>query len=122
MVDTSDDGAGGEIHPMGYMDDIGAATPHVKDIFFFEEFNRLGQPLGLHLNPSKTRILISKSGTSSLTSIEREYGSVVAGDLCKTIWLHLSDATPLSTIADDLPTIEGNYDASVVSAIHWKIA
>ena len=26
--DTSDDGAGGETHPMGYIDDVGAATPH----------------------------------------------------------------------------------------------
>ena len=85
MVDTSNDGAGGETHPMGYIDDVGAATPHVNDLFFSKEFNRLGRPLGLYLNPSKTRILISKSGTSSLTSIEREYGSVIAGGLCKTI-------------------------------------
>ena len=47
VVDTSDDGAGGETHPMGYIDDAGAATPHVDVLFFFEEFNRLGRPFGL---------------------------------------------------------------------------
>ena len=29
-VDTSDDGAGDETHPMGYIDDVGAAIPHVN--------------------------------------------------------------------------------------------
>ena len=33
--DTSDDGAGGETHPMGYNDDVGAAIPHEDVLFFF---------------------------------------------------------------------------------------
>ena len=70
-VDTTDDGAGGETHLMGYIDDVGTATPHVHVIFFFEEFNRLGRPLVLYLNPSRTRILISTSGNSSLVSIKK---------------------------------------------------
>ena len=70
-VDTSDDGVGGENHPMGYIDDVGAATSHIDVLFFLEEFNRLGKPSGLYLNPSKTRILISTSSRCSLSCIER---------------------------------------------------
>ena len=69
-VDTSDNGAADETHPMGYIDDVGAATPHVDVLFFSDEFNRLGRPFGIYLNPSNTRILISTSGTCSLSSIE----------------------------------------------------
>ena len=69
-VDTSSDGAGGKTCPMGYIDDVGAATPHVNVVFFFKKFNRLGKPFGLYLNPSKTRILISTSGQCSLSYIE----------------------------------------------------
>ena len=87
-VDTSDNGAADETHPMGYIDDVGAATPHVDVPFFLEEFNRLGRPFGLYLNPSKTRILISTSGTCSLSSIEKEYGSDIVGDLRKVISLY----------------------------------
>ena len=70
-VDISDDGAGRETHPMGYIDDVGAATSHIDVLFFLEEFNRLGKPSGLYLNPSKTRILISTSSRCSLSCIER---------------------------------------------------
>ena len=35
-VDTSDDGAGGGTHPIGYIDDVGAATPRVDVLFFFK--------------------------------------------------------------------------------------
>ena len=55
---------------MGYIDDVGAATPHEDVLFFFEEFNHLGPPFGLYLNPSKTRILILTSGECSLSKIE----------------------------------------------------
>ena len=51
------------------------------------------------------------SGNSLLESIEKDYGSDIAGDLCKDISLYSMDETPLSTI-----------EASVVSAIHRKIA
>ena len=43
-IDNSGDRAGGETHSMGYIDDVGAATPHVDVLFFSEEFNRLGRP------------------------------------------------------------------------------
>ena len=121
-VDTSDSKAGGETHPMGYIDDVGAATPHVDVIFFTEGFNHLGRLFGIYLNPSKTRILISTSGTCSLSSIEKEYGSDIAGHLYKAISLYSPDATPLSTIVADLPKRERTYEALVVSAIHPKIA
>ena len=116
-VDISDDGAGGETHPMGYIDNVGAATPHVDVLFFFEEFNRLGRAFGLYLNPSKTRILISTSGKCSLSCIEQEYRSAVARDLCKAIRLYSTDSTLLSTIASDLPKMERTYETSVVKAI-----
>ena len=107
---------------MGYIDDVGTATPHVDILFFFEEFNHLGRSFGLYLNPSRTRILISTSGTCSLSSIEEEYGSDIAGDLLKAISLYSTDATSLSTIAADLPQIECTYDASVVHIIRHQIA
>ena len=52
-IDNSDDGAEDETHPMGYIDNVGAAIPHVDVLFFFEEFNHLGRPFGLYLNPSR---------------------------------------------------------------------
>ena len=73
-IDNSDDGAEDETHPMGYIDNVVAAIPHVDVPFFFEEFNRLGWPFGLYLNPPKTRILISTSGACSLSRIGEEYG------------------------------------------------
>ena len=57
-VDTSDDGARGETHPMGSIDDVGVATPHVDVHSSLRNFNRLGRPFRLYLNPSKTMILI----------------------------------------------------------------
>ena len=91
-------------------------------LFFFEEFTHLGWPFGLYLNPSKTRILISTSGACSLSRIEEEYGSEIAVDLQKDISLYSTSATPLSTIAADLPKIECTYNASVIHAIHCQIA
>ena len=65
---------------------------------------------------------MSTSGACSLSSIEREYGSAIAGDICKAISLYLKYATPLSTIAADLMKIDRTHEASVVSAIHHQIA
>ena len=52
-IDNSDDGAEDETHPVGCIDNVGAAIPHVGVLFFFEEFNHLGRPFGLYLNPSR---------------------------------------------------------------------
>ena len=105
-VDISDDGGGSKTHPMGYIDDVGAATHHVDVIFFFEEFNRLGKPFGLYLNPSKTRVLISTRWKCPLSYIGQEYASAVARDLRKAISLYSTDSTLLSTIASDLSKME----------------
>ena len=37
--DNDNDDVGGESHPMGYIDDCGAAVPDEDVIFFFGEFN-----------------------------------------------------------------------------------
>ena len=85
-IDNSDgDGAGGDTHLIGYINDLGAENPNVDVLSFFEEFNHPGRPFGLYLNPSKKRILISTSGACSLSRIEGEYGPEIAADLliCK---------------------------------------
>ena len=56
---TGDDDAGGETHPMAYIDDAGAAVPHEDVEFFFDEFTKLGPQFGCHLNTVKTRIMTS---------------------------------------------------------------
>ena len=121
-IDNSDDVAEDETHPMGYIDNVGASPPHVDVLFPFEEFNHLGRPFGLYFNPSKTRILVSTSGECSLSGIKEYYGPEIEADLRKAISLYSTDATPLSTIAANLPKIERTYNASVVHAIHRKIA
>ncbi|KAL7523148.1 hypothetical protein ACHAWF_000398, partial [Thalassiosira exigua] len=52
-----------------YVDDMGAAVPLEDLRFFLEEFTRLVSPLGLHLNRSKTFILLSTSGDSAIPAI-----------------------------------------------------
>ena len=91
---------------MGYTDDVGASTPHVDVLFFLEEFNQLGKPFGLYLNPSKMRILISTSGQCSIPCIDQEYGPAIARDLSRAIRLYSTNSTLLSTIASDLPKME----------------
>ena len=73
---------------MGYINDVGTANPHVDVLFFLGEFKCLGRLLGLYLNTSKTRILISTSSNSALASIKKEYGSVIAADLRKAISIY----------------------------------
>ena len=66
-----DDGLGGETDPMAYIDDCGASV-YVEDVWpFLEEFNRLGTPLGCHLNYDKTRIMTSTNGTSEDAAITK---------------------------------------------------
>ena len=76
-----DDGRGGETDPMAYIDDCGASV-YVEDVWFFlEEFNRLGEPLGCHLNFDKTRIMTSTNGRSGVPSIRIAYGDAVADQI-----------------------------------------
>lgn len=57
LQNTGYDDAGGETHPMAYIDDAGAAVPHKDVKFFFDEFTKLGPQFGCHLNTIKTRIM-----------------------------------------------------------------
>ena len=75
---TYDDNAGGETHPMAYVDDTDANVPHQDVLFFLQEFQCLVTPLGCHLNPTKMRIMTSTYGASSLPAIKRDYGYAVA--------------------------------------------
>ena len=61
-------------------------------------------------------------GTCPLFRIEEEYGPEITADLRKAISLYSTGATPLSTIAANLPKIERAYDTSVVHAIHCQLA
>ena len=81
LQNTGCDDAGGETHPMAYIDDAGAAVPHEDDEFFFDEFTKLGTQFGCHLNTVKTRIMASTSGSSALPAIEHEYGTLIADSL-----------------------------------------
>ena len=80
--DNGDDGEGVESHLMGYIDDVRrTVTPHIDTLFFFEDSNCLGRPLVLHLNPFKTRIVISTSGNSPVVDIQQEYHPKIAAAL-----------------------------------------
>ena len=69
---------GRETDPMAYIDDC-RANVYVEDVWFFlEEFNRLGGPLGCHLNFDKTHIMPSTNGTLGVPSIRRKYGDAIA--------------------------------------------
>jgi hypothetical protein len=63
------DGNGGVTHLLGYINDLSACTPLDDLQFLCEQFDRLGSPLGCFINPMKTRILTSTSGTSPLAAI-----------------------------------------------------
>ena len=45
-----DDNAGGETHPLAYVNNTGANAPHQDVLFFLQEFQCLATPLGCHLN------------------------------------------------------------------------
>mmetsp|Transcript_17637 Transcript_17637/g.31896 ORF Transcript_17637/g.31896 Transcript_17637/m.31896 type:complete len:140 (+) Transcript_17637:163-582(+) len=100
---------------MGFIDDCGVAIPHEDELFFCDEFNRLAKPFGYHLNPYKTRILISTSGLSSLSAVEREYGMEVTVDVRKAIRLYSTEATKLEDIQTNMPRIIQQYDSTMVN-------
>ena len=66
---------------MAYIDGCGAAVFVGDVLFFLEEFNHLGKPIGCHLNYNKTRIMTSTNGTSSIVSITPKYAKMVANSI-----------------------------------------
>ena len=96
-----DDNVGAETHPMAYVDNTGANVPHQDVFFFLQEFQCLATPLGCHLNPTKTRIMTSTSGTLSLPAIEQDYGIAVADSVRQA----LATYSISSSIAADGTTV-----------------
>jgi hypothetical protein len=54
---------------LGYVNDVSACTPPDDLQFLCKQFNQLGSQLGCFVNPMKTRILTSTSGTSPPAAI-----------------------------------------------------
>ncbi|KAL7528024.1 hypothetical protein ACHAXR_002233, partial [Thalassiosira sp. AJA248-18] len=80
-----DDGAGGESHPMAYIDDLGFFIPHEDLLFFLTEFHRVGSGYGCFLNTRKTRIMTSTSGASAIPAIALQFGQAVADQVQEAI-------------------------------------
>ena len=118
---TGDDDAGGETHPMAYIDDAGAAVPHEDVEFFFDEFTKLGPQFGCHLNTVKTRIMTSTSGSSALPAIEHEYGTLIADSLRRAIVKYSVSEVPLSRAQAQLPSIESHYGLEPTAPIRQAI-
>ena len=117
-----DDDAGGESHPMAYIDDAGAAVPHEDVEFFFDEFTKLGPQFGCHLNTVKTRITTcSTSGSSALPAIEHEYGTLIADSLRRAIVKYSVSEVPLSRAQTQLPSIESHYGFEPTAPIRQAI-
>ena len=118
---VNDNNAGGESHPMGYIDDAGACVPFEDVLFFLEEFERLATPLGCHINPKKTRIMTTTQGTSCLATIRSAYGDATANDVATAIAKYsVKEVTEDdTTILSRLPSIRttfGNAIADDISA------
>jgi hypothetical protein len=80
-----DDGAGGETHPMAYVDDAKAFVPWEDAWFFCTEFRRRAKLANLEMNCLKTRICTSTSGESAIPAVRRKYGVDVAESVIDTI-------------------------------------
>ncbi|KAL7527629.1 LOW QUALITY PROTEIN: hypothetical protein ACHAXR_002051 [Thalassiosira sp. AJA248-18] len=75
-----DDGAGGESHPMAYIDDLRVFIPHEDLLFFLTEFARVGLGYGCFLNTKKASIMTStsNSGVSAIPAIAQQFGQDIA--------------------------------------------
>jgi hypothetical protein len=71
-------------HLFAYMDDISATVPLEDISFFCTELERMGTPQGCFVNPFKTRILTSTSGTSILPHLQTT-NPHLANDLTATL-------------------------------------
>ena len=102
-------GNGGETKPLAYIDNNGAAV-YVEDVLFFlEKFNRLGRPIGCHINFDKTHIITSNNGTSP------KYGTVVAD----SIELALDTFFIFTYIVDGMPPSTQNVPSPHTALCHF---
>ena len=78
--DRGDDGHGSITHLFGWVDDVMAQVPLVDLEYFCDKFAELAAPLGLKLNPFKTRMLTSCNDSSILPTL-RELNPALATDI-----------------------------------------
>ena len=62
--DNYDDGKGGIAHTASIMDDTSICLPHPDIDWFIQRFQQLGEPMGIQLNGTKTKILTSTTQVS----------------------------------------------------------
>ena len=67
--DYGDDNHGSKTVQEGYVDDLFASLAHEDVLFYIDKFNELARPLGLFINPYKTRILTSCNGQSIIPDL-----------------------------------------------------
>lgn len=94
---TGDDGFGSQPLLGSYMDDTSGTLAHYDVAFFFEEFQRLGPPKGIHLSPTKNIIITSTNGQSPLPflrgPLKRQLRTVIS-TYCKE-YGEITDGTKL---------------------------
>jgi hypothetical protein len=79
-----DNGFGGIIHLLGYVDNVSACVPLADLQFLCDQFATIGTPLGCFVNPMKTRILTSTSGHSPIPNLFH-LNSMLATSITDTI-------------------------------------
>ena len=73
--DDYDDGKGGVAHTASIMDDTSICLPHQDIDWFLQRFQQLGEPMGIQLNVTKTKILTSTSHESPLERLQPQHRS-----------------------------------------------
>jgi hypothetical protein len=100
--DPGDDGSGGITHLLGYVDDVSTCTPLADIEFLCQNFDLLGRPLGCFINPMKTRILTSTSGSSPLHTLH-ELDSTLATSITRCIATYSTKPNVLDPTGPPLP-------------------
>ena len=95
--DYGDDNHGSKTVQEGYVDDLFASLAHEDVLFYIDKFNELARPLGLFINPYKTRILTSCNGQSIIPDLA-EHDLEVASSLKSALELY----------SQEKPEIPGN--------------
>jgi hypothetical protein len=100
--DPGDDGFGGISHLLGYVDDISSCV-YLPDLpFLCNTLKNIGASLGCFVNPSKTRILTSCNGTSTLPLLHTT-NPTLAQSILDTIAEFSTQPHPTNKSAPALP-------------------
>ena len=67
-----DDNRGSKAHTTSIMDDKSVCLSHTDLPWFIRRFQELGDPMGIHLSCSKTKILTSTNGISPISALPAE--------------------------------------------------